>query len=232
MTEVFKKNIVMDMEIETVTGLHIGGSSEDLKIGGTDNPLIMTRMSYKDSTIEVPYIPGSSIKGKMKSLLLTVYGARNGDKIEFANGHKDLEKIFGKPAESESKEINRTRLIVRDAFPTTESISKVMERDGRFIEVKGENSINAVTGMANPRFIDRVVPGVKFSGSLVLQVLEVDDEDRFLKYVMEGISLLQDTYLGGQGSRGYGKVSIKLVKKESRERDYYEKLGKDLSSQV
>jgi len=234
MAEVFRKNVVIGLEIETVTGLHIGGSDAGLKIGGSDNPVITTEAEYEGKNIPVPYIPGSSLKGKMRSLLLTVYGVRNGDKMKFAPGREDLDKMFGRPADSDGRpdEINRTRIIVRDAIPTSESVKNAMEASGTFFEVKGENQIDPVTGKANPRFMDRVVPGIKFSGEIVLQVFEGDDEKRFLNYVQEGLNLIQDSYLGGQGSRGYGKVKIKTTSISERGREDYLKIGSDLLPKV
>ncbi len=229
MNELFKKNIIMKLEIESLTGLHIGGSSEGLKIGGSDSPVIMTEIEYNGHKITVPYIPGSSLKGKMRSLLLTAYGIREGDKIKFPPD-SDLDKIFGRSAEEGGKteQINRTRIIVRDALPSEDSIKQTMESTGTFIEVKGENTINPITGMANPRFLDRVVPGVKFEGEIILQILEGDSEDKFLEYIREGIGLIQDSYLGGQGSRGYGKVRMKIVSQYEMKKEDYQKLGQEI----
>lgn len=234
MTEVFKKNIVLNLEIEVITGLHIGGSNEGLKIGGSDSPVIVTETEYNGRKITVPYIPGSSIKGKMRSLLLTIYGVRDGDKMKFSSEHTDLDRVFGQPAmeDNASGEINRTRLIVRDALPTEESIKNVMESSGTFFEIKGENTINPITGRATPRFMDRVVPGIKFRGEIIIQILDGDEEKKFLNYINEGINLIQDSYLGGQGSRGYGKVKIKIISSKQLERSDYVKLGQDIISRV
>ncbi|MEM0134451.1 MAG: type III-A CRISPR-associated RAMP protein Csm3 [Thermoplasmatales archaeon] len=231
MTELFEKNIVMELEIEILTGLHIGGSSEGLKIGGSDSPVITTDTEYEGHKISVPYIPGSSIKGKMRNLLLTLYGVRENDRMKFAHEHADLDKIFGLPAEDGGKsgEISRTRLIVRDALPTEASIKSIMESSGTFFEVKGENTINPVTGKATPRFMDRVVPGLKFKGEIVIQIFKGDQEKKFLNYIQEGLELINDTYLGGQGSRGYGKVKIKTLPTNQKGLKDYEKLAQDLA---
>lgn len=102
--------------IEVITGLHIGGSTTTIEIGGKDNPVI------KHPITKVPYIPGSSIKGKMRSLLEWKLGKLNTDRNsnDFGNVHKwcnDKEcpicVIFGTSAEEAG--IGPTRLIVRDA---------------------------------------------------------------------------------------------------------------------
>jgi len=51
-----QKNYLIRGIIHCETGMHIGGVAESLKIGGTDSPVIMNRMTNR------PYIPGSSIK--------------------------------------------------------------------------------------------------------------------------------------------------------------------------
>jgi len=50
-------------QIELVSGLHIGSGNTEMHIGGTDNPVI------KNPVNNQPYIPGSSLKGKMRSLM-------------------------------------------------------------------------------------------------------------------------------------------------------------------
>ncbi|MEM0133957.1 MAG: type III-A CRISPR-associated RAMP protein Csm3 [Thermoplasmatales archaeon] len=234
MGELFEKNIVMNLEIEILTGLHIGGSSDGLKIGGSDSPVITTDTEYEGHKISVPYIPGSSIKGKMRNLLLTVYGVREKDRIKFNPEHEDLDRIFGLPAEEGGKsgEIGRTRLIVRDALPAEDSIKSIMESSGTFFEVKGENTINPVTGKATPRFMDRVVPGLRFKGEIVIQIFRGDQEKKFLNYIQEGLDLINDSYLGGQGSRGYGKVKIRTLSTTHKELKDYVKSAQDMVAQA
>jgi CRISPR-associated protein Csm3 len=54
----FKENVIISGKIICNTGLHIGGSKEELEIGGTDAPVII------DPETRIPVIPGSSLKGK------------------------------------------------------------------------------------------------------------------------------------------------------------------------
>ncbi len=230
----WKKNIIYDVEIEAITGLHIGGLNDQLRIGGVDSSVIKTYMTYRDSsegrwTVEVPYIPGSSIKGKIRSLLLTAYGERvikskgNAEDVEFSDDA--LKHMFGVPSkntsEGSSQKIDRTRLITRDAFPKIEEVEELL-RENSLYEIKGENKINLFTGKAeNPRFIERIRPGVKFYGNFILQIMDNDDEDLMDRYLKEGIEMLNDSYLGGNGSRGYGKVKVTITsKKEKTLEDY------------
>ena len=52
------KKIRVSAVIELLTGLHIGGSGDNIEIGGIDNPVI--KIATRDNQ---PYIPGSSLKG-------------------------------------------------------------------------------------------------------------------------------------------------------------------------
>jgi CRISPR-associated protein Csm3 len=230
----WKKNIVMRVEFELVTGLHIGGLGSGLRIGGSDNPVIKSMMNYQGRELEVPYIPGSSIKGKMRSLLLSVYGKVSDKKVDFPADRRELLNLFGRgidqnyAGEDGKADLRRTRLVIRDAMPDDASIKKALELEG-FTEVKGENTINPITGEANPRFMDRIVPGMKFSGEIILQIMDGDIEEKYLQYLNEGLKLIEDSYLGGQGSRGYGKVRIKVLSNEYRDLDYYVRVSRELS---
>ncbi|MEM3255806.1 MAG: type III-A CRISPR-associated RAMP protein Csm3 [Thermoplasmata archaeon] len=227
----WKYNIVYKGKIKVVTGLHIGAGKESLKIGGTDNPVITTKISYKEGdakerTIEIPYIPGSSIKGKMKSLLTL---------IEVDPSWRNLiYTVFGseKSKEDTSSKFEsdwQTRIIVRDAFPTSEWIKKIADFDfyNGGIEIKGENTIDRTTGKANPRFMERVIPGMEFELEIIVSIFDTDDVEKIKKLIKTGIELLEDSYLGGNGSRGYGKVEFDLKELEIRDLDYYRKKLED-----
>ncbi|MGC9123891.1 MAG: type III-A CRISPR-associated RAMP protein Csm3 [Thermoplasmata archaeon] len=226
----FKKNIVMKWRLEIITGLHIGGGKEGVKIGGTDNPVIKTFVKYKrnendpGTIVEMPYIPGSSVKGKIRYLLETAYkGQEDKEKL--------IKKLFGvgaseKENESSDKgnEYYPTRLIIRDAYPTREWIEKLVMEDiyEKGTEIKPENSIDRNNGGANPRFIERVIPGLEFELETIITVFEGDDEKALISLLNEGISLLRDSYLGGQGTRGYGRIEIKNENVEERDIMWYE----------
>jgi len=50
-------------QIEAVTGLHIGGTADSIDKGGIDSPVI------KNPVTNEPYLPGSSLRGRMRALL-------------------------------------------------------------------------------------------------------------------------------------------------------------------
>ncbi|PWR70464.1 type III-A CRISPR-associated RAMP protein Csm3 [Methanospirillum stamsii] len=218
------KNYLIRGKIVCETGLHIGGLSEALKIGGTDSPVIMNRMTNK------PYIPGSSIKGKMRSLLELKHGNLWLHPDGKVHSCKDLNcnlcVSFGRSATDDVKS-GPTRLIVRDSHPTLETIEKWDNNDDVLhgTEVKGENVLNRLTSSANPRFIERVPAGSAFGFEMVFSIYDPADEDR-LKLVFEAMTLLEDNYLGGYGSRGSGKITFSDIELLEKISDDY-KTGKD-----
>ena len=209
----WKYNIVFKLDIETKTGLHIGGSNEEMKIGGTDNPVITTEYNYKGEFIELAYLPGSSIKGKMRSLLEAVSPPEDKEIID---------KMFGFRSGNKELEDRRTRLIIRDAFLSEDDIEKYQNNELRLTEIKGENYIDPITSMATPRFIERVLPGIHFTTNIIIMKYENDNENDMKRILNEGIKLLEDSYLGGNGTRGYGVVSLRLEEIQVKHRDYYE----------
>ncbi len=189
---ILKSKIILKGNIRVLTGLHIGGNKETIEIGGIDNPIIKTVNG-------VPYIPGSSLKGKIRSLLENKKG-----KICDC-GECDVCKLFGP---HESKNIQEpSRLIFRDAFPTQEEV---------ITEEKTENTIDRKTGLAkNPRRTERVPEGTLFNFEIIFNQYFEDDKGLFQK-LLTGMKLLEDDYLGGSGTRGYGKIrfeNLKVVKK-------------------
>ncbi|BDY11959.1 type III-A CRISPR-associated RAMP protein Csm3 [Hydrogenimonas cancrithermarum] len=203
-------------QIEVLSGLHIGGGDDTMKIGGIDNSVI------KNVNTDEPYIPGSSLKGKMRSLLewdLKLVG--NGDGGPFSSKFldnilnsddkemaKNLLKLFGDP-EPESP-YGITRISVGDC-PLNEK-SKVI----KYSEAKFENSIDRKKGTAkNPRQTERVPAGVKFDFDIRVKILEEDDEGALLALLERGMQLVEQDYLGGSGSRGYGRIAFVDVQKEA-----------------
>lgn len=195
----------LDFEIELLTGLHIGGSTDTFDIGGADSTVIKNPLTHE------PYIPGSSIKGKLRSLLTQKYG-----KVSLKN--KDSEMVLEKDEirclfepVSTSDDLKVSRCIFRDAYLTDESKEELQKHLGlgTFTEIKAENSIDLLKGTAaNPRFIERVPRGAKFSGEIVLQIYEGDDAEQLKEVVKEALKMLELNYLGGSGTRGYGRVDI------------------------
>lgn len=212
--------IFIEGKIKAVTGLHIGGSKAALDIGGIDLNVIKTSEG-------VPYIPGSSLKGKLRSLLAREYGSES-----VSSDNDNIKEIFG---ESPSKESDGkiTRLIVRDSFIDND-VKKNMElKNGEFSELeldytegKWENTIDRKNGTAgNPRQIERVPAGAEFTFELVYNVYD-NKKDVHIKEIIKAMRLLEDDYIGGSGSRGYGKIKFEKVKFLEKTIDIYSKDNK------
>jgi len=195
------------------TGLRIGGSREELEIGGMDNPII------RDPVDGLPYIPGSSLKGKLRSILEYKYG-RVGNQGNPCGCAQPLDTcpvctIFG-PHMRPAHDLGPSRLIVRDAVLTQQSLdelSKLNREEGlQYVEVKTENIIDRRTGGARQgglRTQERVPKGTSFDLNMSLRVFESDDEAKMVSHVREALELLGSDYLGGSGTRGYGWVEIR-----------------------
>lgn len=197
--------------IELLSGLHIGGGDDTMKIGGIDNGVI------KDVNTDKPYIPGSSLKGKMRSLLewhIGVVGIGDGmpfnsklmDNAIFNDADKKrdaqtLLKLFG----DKEGAFGMTRINVGDCALSKISDNMVLS------EAKYENVINRQKGTAeHPRQTERVPAGVKFEFDIRIKVLDEDDEVKLVDMVKQGFELIESDYLGGSGSRGYGRVKFHL----------------------
>jgi CRISPR-associated protein Csm3 len=205
--------------IEVKTGMRIGGTTTGLKVGGVDLNVI-TDPNGK------PYIPGSSLRGKLRTLLerkekvewnkKDSKGRAIGHQCDNGAGYKrcSICKIFGLLSKPEFETPTLTRLFVRDSYLDETSITLEMKKnlDLEWTEVKFETAINRVTGTAlggSLRQAERVPPGARFTEcELVFNIFEDSDKD-LLKKVFEALDMLKDDYLGGMGSRGYGKVNFK-----------------------
>lgn len=199
--------------IEVITGLHIGGSTTIIEIGGKDNPVI------KHPITKEPFIPGSSLKGKMRSLLEWSLGKLNTvpNSEDFGEVHKWCNNsqcpicvIFGTSAEDAG--IGPTRLVVRDAVLDEKYKKKQKDKDSNWTpfdltEDKYENTINRITARANPRNFERVISGVEFSFEISYRVFGNGDEALF-KNVLDGLRLIEKDALGGAGSRGCGQIKF------------------------
>lgn len=201
------KKIKLNTSITLITGLHIGGNSENVEIGGIDNPVI--KLASKG---DVPYIPGSSLKGKMRCLLEQAAGAPKVGLDEKVNN------LFGI---TENKAINTSnqpsKIIVRDAMLSDDSKKMLLDCDNLdmpYTENKFENVIDRVKGIAqHPRQTERVPAGAKFNAEFVINVWDDDNEQELMALFEKGIRLLENDYLGGSGSRGYGQIKFGEMKK-------------------
>ncbi len=200
-----KKTLVLDYKLVLASGLHIGGGNDQFDIGGADSTVI------KNPLTNEPYIPGSSLKGKLRQLLTLKYGELDGTKFKLPD--PVLRSIFEPVGEEDARkgELQCSRAIFRDARLTKESAEKLQKYLGIevFTELKAENSIDPLKSKAaNPRFIERVPAGAEFTGQIVLQVFEGDNEKNMINYLLEAFRMLEMSYLGGSGTRGYGRIEI------------------------
>lgn len=194
------KVLKLHFSIRLLTGLHIGVGNDAVQIGGIDSAVV------KNYLTDEPYIPGSSLKGKMRSQLELEKGVDLG-KDDVAN------MFFGWSAGEElSNEKAFTRIMVRDSFMKQEwkEMMKKMKEEGRdFTEEKAEVTIPRTGGKnSNPRFIERVPAGVVFDAEILLRIFEGDDEASGKEMIEKSLMMLENDALGGSGSRGYGRVSI------------------------
>ncbi len=197
------KKIIYNGTVILKTGLHIGGTNAALNIGGPDKFVVRNPIS------NIPYIPGSSLKGKMRSLVEIYNGETNGGNPTNNPNHK-AGALFGVSSDREYG--HASRLIVRDAELDVHSCD-FSKTDLPYTESKTEVAIDRVTAKANPRTFERVPAGAKFKLNMVLNVFEGEDENKLKETMEQAIKLLQDDYLGGHGSRGYGQVEIDIESK-------------------
>ncbi len=196
------KKIKVQTSITLLTGLHIGGSSDNVEIGGIDNPVI--KLGTKGNE---PYIPGSSLKGKMRCLLEQVAGASQ------VGLNKEVNNLFGITENKTLKTNNRpSKLIVRDAMLSDKSKEALLACDNLdmpYTENKWENVIDRTKGVAeHPRQSERVPAGAVFNAEFILNIWDDDKEEELMALFMKGIHLLENDYLGGSGSRGYGQIKF------------------------
>lgn len=218
--KMFKKNYIITGVIVCKTGLHIGGSNDTVEIGGSDNVII------RDSIDNLPFIPGSSLKGKLRSLTelndkTFVNKLLSNNNVDNDNPDKAA-KIFGESVEN--KKMNfPTRIIVRDSFPT-EDTKEMWEKHVDVIngsELKYENKLNRLNSEASPRNIERVPKGSKFNYEIIYSVYDNDNDNESILTIINSMLLLEDNYLGGSGSRGFGQIKFEKNNIIIRNQDYY-----------
>ena len=232
----FKSKVFISGILTTLTGLHIGGSSTEMSIGGADSTVV------RDPITNFPYIPGSSLRGKMRSLLERIRGEMTidlensqikqvkyikdlteplaqGASLKSANPSTDPDalasKLFGVAIDRldnvRPESVIPQRLVVRDApLINPDDLDKAKNTDMPMTEVKTEVAIDRITSKANPRQIERVPAGAKFRFEFILSLYGNDDEIEYINHLLQCMELVQDDYLGGHGSRGYGRVKFTL----------------------
>ncbi len=243
--------VKISCNLRVLTGLHIGGGIGGIAIGATDNPVI----KGPDGK---PYIPGSSLKGKIRSLLELAEGLPIDEKLgrhecgakeKRESGKKvkacDLCVVFGRAGEYKLDE-GPTRVIFRDC-KINEELSDKEARKAGYTEIKYENAINRITSRVEYglRDSERVLPGTVFDVEIVYRVFDADMDGakltdikslenlpdllkKRLGLIIKGMKLLEEDYLGGCGTRGYGKVKFENLKIEILPLDYFVKGGEPI----
>lgn len=189
-------------DILVKTGMHIGGSSAFAAIGAVDSPVM------KDVRTNLPMIPGSSLKGKMRSLLAKEL---NMSLQEADHDHEKIQRLFGS---AQKNHVKRSRLLFSDmVLANEEELRKAGLQS--MTEIKFENSISRLTAVANPRQIERTVRGSVFELDLIYEAEKEEEILEDIETLAEGIRLLQYDYIGGSGSRGYGKIAFQNLYAET-----------------
>lgn len=228
--------VLIEGSIKAMTGLHIGGAATGLEIGGIDNVVVRNPMNNQ------PYIPGSSLKGKMRSLLEKAYGLNQNKEIrkeEPKVRHHECEnleeykkcpvcQIFGVAGERTFS--MPTRLMVRDSFllPDTLDVENLTYKDGKtelpYTESKWEAVIDRITSAAVPRQIERVPAGAQFEFKMVYDLYNNDEDVDRLGKVLESLLYLENDYLGGMGTRGSGQIKFRGITITLRPHEFYSDL--------
>lgn len=227
------KKILIKGKIQAVTGLLIGGTNTAMGIGGPDKMVIRNPISNE------PYIPGSSLKGKTRSLM------------ELSYGYIEEKENMGKVRNGPSSDPNHiTTLLFGNAHREAEKQrpSRIIFRDGRllngddfrdktdlpFTESKTEVVIDRITSAAMPRTFERVPAGAEFELDIVLNIFGHDNhkEEDLLKLTFNGLLMVQDDYLGGSGSRGSGRVKFTIEEVWERTAEYYHSGGEDSGKDI
>ncbi len=226
-------------EMKLLTGLHIGTSKDTMEIGGMDNAVI------RDPLTREPYIPGSSLKGKLRMLLeRALFATEGGGSIDsFFNKpmrsggllirHHECSReecrvcrLFG-ASTGNGVDVNRPgRLLVGDChlLQSSKEALEAIDTGLYLTEQKSENSLDRITSAANPRQQERVPRGTGFSFEIIYNADLVPEDNLFRQDVQglfTGLRLLQDDALGGSVSRGYGRLELSDLQVRYRPLDYY-----------
>ena len=187
--------ILIRCDLIVCTGMHIGGSSAFSAIGAVDSPVV------RDPYTGLPIVPGSSLKGKLRTLLARSLCQDIENMPDLSADDARILRLFGS-----AEPVRRSRLQFADAFLT--NAEALSSKGVRVTEVKTENTISRANAQATPRQIERVIAGAVFGVSIVYDVTDPAQVEEDLALLAKGMKLLQLDYLGGHGSRGSGRVSF------------------------
>jgi CRISPR-associated protein Csm3 len=238
----FNKKLIITGKITAVTGIAVGGTNAAMSIGGVDKGVIRNPVTNE------PYIPGSSLKGKMRSLLELRDGTLGDEAMGIVKNGPTTDqrfraaRLFGNAVKGDSKKQRPSRVVVRDAFLNPEQVKSgfFKNADLPFTEVKTEVVIDRITSRAMPRQIERVPAGAEFKFELVINFFTDDHElaaetnltdqqleEQMIKDLFSAMQLLQNDYLGAAGSRGSGQIRFEssTMKVEKRDLNFYKMDG-------
>ncbi|MCS6800679.1 MAG: type III-A CRISPR-associated RAMP protein Csm3 [Chloroflexota bacterium] len=204
--------ILVRAAVQLESGLHIGAGTNGA-IPGLEFTVVRDPLSGQ------PYLPGSSLRGKMRAEterllgLLPNTSGRGGVQVYVPMSREEYDanpigRLYGVPGTRAFAVDGAARLIVRDVFLAPESAAalKRARTDLPYTEVKSEASVDRVTAEPAPRQIERLPAGARLAPlELVYSVYSARDLADF-GWVVRGLQLVEDSYLGGHGSRGSGKV--------------------------
>ena len=229
--DTLKGKLLIKGTIKLITGLHIGTSGDFSAIGAVDTIII------RDSVTNRPMIPGSSIKGKMRYLLARTKYNTSLELKDIKREDNCIKRLFGS-----SDPVVTSRLQFQDILLSDKSIEKLKdaEFDLPYTEIKYENTIDRATGIANPRQQERVPAGSEFNFKIVYNIEKLEEINEDMQNILLMIDILEDDYLGGHGTRGYGRVKFKdfsldiktYTKENEKEKDVIEKEIKDFRKEL
>ena len=189
--------IIIKAELKLLTGMHIGKSNDFAPIGAVDSVIITDPVSKQ------PVIPGSTLKGKLRTMLAKL--ETEGPSLK---KHDDDAEIIKRLFGASNPEIIESRLQFYDIFLNNAEELKNKEMDLAYTEIKFENTINRITAVANPRQLERVPAGAKFDFKLVYNCEDELDLEEDIKNLAKALKMIQLDYIGGSGTRGYGKIAF------------------------
>lgn len=189
--------IIIKAELRLLTGMHIGKSNDFAPIGAVDSVVIT------DPVTKQPLIPGSTLKGKLRTMLAKL--ETEGPSLNKHNEDSDIiKRLFG----ASSPEIVESRLQFYDIFLNNAEELENKKMDLAYTEIKFENTINRITAVAMPRQLERVPAGAKFDFKLVYNCEDASDLEEDIENLARALKMIQLDYIGGSGTRGYGKIAF------------------------
>jgi CRISPR-associated protein Csm3 len=222
--EKLSERLIIKGEIITQTPLHIGSGKKDTGI--SEVTPVITDLSGQ------PYIPGSSIKGKVRSEAERIarqnnLGACNPPHVEDMCGTLKRSpgefciccKIFGTAASSKGVSV-ASKVKFRDSYPIEKSETVLLTRAGIALD-RSTGSVSRGAVFQN----EAVSAGIRFSLEMVCDNME-EKEMNLLRAALKSV---QESALGGFSSRGYGKVKFKIQSVTKRTAGYY--LGEEQEPQ-